>query len=297
MKFEYNSDFIKRILSISLKELLTQKSFKDLEVLNWYDRVGSDHGARHCKKSPKEPFTGVMILNASNDENELSKSCLLEGHHLGPEIFASTYRSFFGDGQHGLDISLNVNSYYHKPQPKIENLIGSNPSPPENISLWIFGVEFYDQWYRNKHASKFSVKFYDHFIKETLTQKNLIEAFERDISEDMQRMHSNKAFRIFSYAHQLCIKHELLSLFKSIKNFDQFLDDEMIRLKDEFKGFKSINSIYDSINLIFIFNPLFKEVIESMYKEYYFGDALKWYGEIDSATQSQLDEVIKKQVK
>ena len=137
------------------------------------------------------------------------------------------------------------------------------------------------------------MKFYDHFIKETLTQKNLIEAFERDISEDMQTMHSNKAFRIFSYAHQLCIKHELLKLFKSIKNFDQFLDDEVIRLKDEFKGFKSINSIYDCINLIFIFNPLFEEVTESMYKEYYYGDDLKWYGEIDSATQSQLDEVIK----
>lgn len=294
MKYEYNSDFVKRILSISLEELLTQKSITDLEVLNWCDRVLSDHGARHCKKSPKEPFTGVMLLN--EEKYPINKSCLLEGHHLGPETFANIYRSFFGGGEHGLHIVLNVNSYYHKPQSKIENLIGSNPSPPENISLWIFGVKFYDKWYRNKHASQFSVKFYDHFIKETLTQKNLIEAFERDISEGV-RYQRNQAFRIFSYAHQLCIKHELLQLFKSIKNFDQFLNDEMIRLKDEFKGFKSINSIYDCINLIFIFNPLFKEVIENMYKEYYFGDDLKWWGEIDSATQSQLDGITKKQGK
>ena len=287
-----NSKIIKRMLSISMAELLTQKTFKGLSVLNWYDRVGVGVG-RHGNKSSNEPFTGIMILNESKDEDELSKSCLFKGHHLGPEIFANYCRSFFAWGQHGIDIELNIKAFYNKPQPKIENLIGSNPSIPEKIELWIFGVQFYDKWYRAKYASKFSVKFFDKFIHKTLTQKNLIEAFERDIDHRKDNMLKSKAYRTFGCAHKFFIDCELLRLFKSINNFDSFLNDEMNRLKVDFKGFKTINSIYDCVNLLFIYNPLFKAVIDYMFKQHYYGAYANdevWYGDIDPITKKQLDE-------
>ena len=287
-----NSKLIKRMLSISMAELLTQKTFKGLSVLNWYDRVGVGVG-RHGKKLSNEPFTGIMNLNESKDEDELSKSCLLKGLHLGPDIFVQIYRSFFGWGQHGIEIELNNKALYNKPQPKIENLIGSNPAPPEKIELWVFGVELYDQWYRPQHASKFSVKSFDKFILDTLTQKNLIEAFERDIDHRKDNMLKTKAYRIYGYAHEFFIQCELLQLFKSINNFDSFLNDEMNRLKDDFKGFKPINSIYDCVNLLFIYNPLFKAVIDYMFKQHYYGAYANdevWYGEVDPITKKQLDE-------
>ena len=287
-----NSTLIKRMLSISMAELLTQKTFKGLSVLNWYDRVGVGVG-RHGKKSSNVPFTGIMILNESKDEDELSKSCLLQGHNLGPDIFAHFYRSFFAWGQHGIEIEFNNKVFYQKAQPKIENLIGTNPSIPESIELWIFGVEFYDAWYRAKHASKFSVKFIDKFIHETLTQKNLIEAFERDLDHRKDNMLKTKGYRSYGYAHEFFIHCELLQLFKSINNFESFLNDEMNRLKDDFKGFKPINSIYDCVNLLFIYNPLFKAVIDYMFKQYYYNAYTNdevWYGDVDQITKKQLDE-------
>jgi len=280
-----NSKIVKRILSISLDDLLIQKSFKGLPLLNWYERHNG-----------KKISSGIITFKESEDDNKLSKNCIFLGRALGPGLIDNYYRSFFADMQHGLEIQLNKKALYNKPHPDIKKLIGTNPSPPEVISLRIFGLEFNNKSYRNKYSSRFSVKFYDQFIKETLTQKNLIEALERDIYKRKENF--ERAIYISNHdAYECFIQNELLQLFNSINNFESFLSDEMNRLKDDFKGFKSINNAYDCANLLFIYNPLFKDVIDKMFKLSYYGaydDSILGAGaddEIDPITFKQLTEV------
>ena len=260
-----NSTTIKRILGTSFEQLLTQSYSEDLSVLNWDDRT-SRNNARHYRKREKEPFTGVMVLNNDRDESGI-KSCSSEfrGCNLGPEIFASTFRSFFCAYTHGLEIELNINAFYDG---RVDKLCGTNPSPPERIQFWIFGVLLEDEWYRNWHASRFSIKFYDEFISQSLSQKKIIDALEKYLSEEKLRMYDYDTYVGEFQLYE--ITKEILQLFKSINNFDSFLANDMDNLKDHFKNFKSIKSAFDCANLLFIYNPLFKEIMDYAFELYYF---------------------------
>lgn len=277
-KITLDSKIIKNMFSFTFRELLTQSSFRHLPILNWSDRIGRGD-ARHYKKRDKEPFTGMMILDDVKFIRSLGTQ--FRGIKIGPEIFASSYRSNFLGYLHGLIISLNTNSYLDK---DIEKLYSLNPSPPESITLKIFGTKIGNTWYRKAHASKFSVKFYDQFLKESLVQENIINALEAKIISTKQYLTTQVGLKkpgaTFGDAVYLTYMRDLLQLFRSINNFESFLCEDMNRLKNDFKGLKSINYARDCANLLFIYNPLFREVMDYAFEQYYYHDADEWYAEV-----------------
>ena len=264
-KLNLNSKITKRVLSITLDDLLTSKTFKELPTIYWKDQVVAND-ARHVTKKDLQPHTGIMNLYDFEDPdglNELSKQCLLLGLQLGSEIYAGDYRSKFLGRDHGLHFCLNRKTYhatgvaithedkaaYHK---AVQKLTGTNPSPPDWIRFKLFGANLADCLFRQPNVSRFSIKFFDNYIKESLTQDNLINNLL------LTTAHENPEIRI-----------EIIRILRNINNFDSFLNDEMNRLKDDFKGFKPINNTYDCANLLFIYNPLFKEVMDHAFEQYY----------------------------
>ena len=263
-------NLIKKILSLSFDDLKENK-IGTLEATEW-DKTHhklSRMSPLLFKKRYKEPFTGLMIINNYDitidgekklKDKFLSKTMYLRGELLGPEISVSNFHLNLFCKKHGLDITLNHSDVYRK------NLLidpyNINTRIPEKMGLNYFGAEI-AQWYRNRHASKFSIKFYDKFIKQSLTQDNLIKQIEESIGR----------YNFVNYGFQ----REIVHILKSINNFETFLNDEMNLLKEKFKDFKKIETITDCANLLFIFNPLFKDVMEFEFKNYYVEHDAKEY--------------------
>ena len=246
-------NLIKKILSISFDDFI-QNRIGSLKSIKWEDRYikGRDpHPVpRHCEKKNKKPITGMLLLGDDKRSIE-SKSILFKGIHLGPELFANSFRTLFLNKTYGLDINLNWSACS---EDNLKKLIGQNPRIPYSIRLFYFGAEISD-WYPKPHASKFSIKFYDKFIKQSLTQDKLIKEIEKSIG----------IYKSRNYGFQ----REIVHILKSINNFETFLNDEMNLLKEKFKDFKKIETIADCANLLFIFNPLFKDVMEFEFKNFY----------------------------
>lgn len=165
--------------------------------------------------------------------------------------YSPTLLELFLNKTYGLDIDLNWSACS---EDNLKKLIGQNPRIPRSIRLFYFGAEISD-WYPKPHASKFSIKFYDKFIKQSLTQDKLIKEIEKSIG----------IYKSRNYGFQ----REIVHILKSINNFETFLNDEMNLLKENFKDFKKIETIADCANLLFIFNPLFKDVMEFEFKNFY----------------------------
>jgi hypothetical protein len=258
-------NLIKKILSISFDDLKENRieTLETLETIEWNKtcyklrRMSPLLFEKRCT----EPFTGLRVVNdckITTDGKEklkdkfLSKTMYLKGESLGPEISVSNFHLNLFCQKHGLSIALNHSDIYRK------NLFidpyNINTKIPEDISLNYFSGEI-AKWYRKRHASKFSIKFYDKFIKQSLTQDNLIKQIEKSIGR----------YHFVNYGFQ----REIVHILKSIKNFETFLNDEMNLLKEKFKDFKKIETITDCANLLFIFNPLFKDVMEFEFKNYY----------------------------
>lgn len=253
-------NLIKKILSISFDDFI-QNRIGSLKSIKWEDRYikGRDPiGPRHCEKKNKKPITGMLLLGDDKRSIE-SKSILFKGIHLGPELFCISFRTLFLGKTHGLDIGLNRSAYFEN---NLKKLIGQNPRIPYSIRLFYFGAEISD-WYPKPHASKFSIKFYDKFIKQSLTQDKLIKKIEGSIG----------IYKSGNYGFQ----REIVHILKSINNFETFLNDEMNLLKEKFKDFKKIETIADCANLLFIFNPLFKDVMEFEFKNFYIEHDAKEY--------------------
>ena len=257
-----NDSLIKKILSISFNDL-KENRIGTLEVTEWDKTCHKHKGSGYLlfKKRYQEPFTGLTIINdyeitidgkKNLKDRFLSKTMYLRGREFGPDISVSNFQLNLFSRKHGLSISLNHSDVYRKSLSIDPYNI--NTRSPEDISLNYFGGEI-AKWYRKRHASKFSIKFYDKFIKQSLTQDNLIKKIEESIS----------TWNHINYGFQ----REIVHILKSINNFETFLNDEMNAIKEKFEDFKKIETIADCANLLFIFNPLFKDVIEFKFKNYY----------------------------
>lgn len=244
---------IKRMLSISFDDFL-QNKIGLFQTIRWEDTYikGRDPHpyTRRFKKKNKELVTGLIILSNS-DRSIQSKSMNFKGIELGAETFTNTYRTIFIKQEHGLTINLNWRAYR---EGAVEKLVGANPRIPENIELNYFGGRL-ALWHPKRHASKFSIKFYDELIKKSLTQDNLIKEIEKNIG---RYKHANYGF-----------EREIVHILKSINNFETFLNDEMNFLQEDFKDYKKIKTISDCANILFIFNPLFKDVMEFEFRNHY----------------------------
>jgi len=248
-----NNKQIKRMLSISFDDFLQNKigSFQTIKWEDTYIKGRDPHPYPRClKKKNKEPVTGMILLD-DKDRCIESKHMRFKGIKLGPETFTNTYKTILIKRKHGLTINLNWRAYR---EGAVDKLVGANPRIPENIELNYFGGRL-ALWHPKRHASKFSIKFYDEFIKKSLTQDNLIKEIEKNIG---RYKHVNYGF-----------EREIVHILKSINNFETFLNDEMNLLQEDFKDYKKIKTISDCANILFIFNPLFKEVMEFEFQNHY----------------------------
>ena len=57
--------------------------------------------------------------------------------------------------------------------------------------------------------------------------------------------------------------------FSIILALSSFLNDEMNSLQEDFKDYKKIKTISDCANILFIFNPLFKDAMEFEFQNHY----------------------------
>jgi len=258
---ETNLEIAKRFLSISLKEL-SKNNIQGMNICEFYDgnhQWSEDSTLRYYLKKNKSPFTGLIILSdkhwdKDDDKNLVeSKYLVLKGLKLGGEIFASTYRSSFCGTHHGLAI-CNDYQYKNIKGTAEDNIRGwgitSKPILPESYCLSIFGIRI-NEWERLdiiNNQKYYSHKFLEDFLLVNLNKKNIIKNMETS-KKDLHR--------------------NILTLIKKINNFESFLNDEMNFLKEEFKEHIKIKSIKDCINLIFIFNPMFREVVEAEFENHY----------------------------
>ena len=254
---EANLEIAKRFLSISLEEL-SKNNIQGMNICEFYDgnhQWSEDSTLRYYLKKNKSPFTGLIILSDKDDYPNLveSKYLVLNGLHLGGEIFASIYRSSFCGTHHGLAVCNDFQYKNFKGTAK-DNIRGygitSKPILPETYWLSIFGIKInkWERWEIINDQKYYSHKFLEDFLLVNLNKKNIIENMETS-KKDLHR--------------------NILTLIKKINNFESFLNDEMNFLKEEFKEHIKIKSIKDCINLIFIFNPMFREVIEAEFENYY----------------------------
>ena len=265
---------VKRMLSISFDDFLHNKigSFQTIRWEDTYIKGRDPHPyTRRFKKKNKELVTGMILLN-DKDRCIESKHMCFKGIQLGPETFAFAYRTIFIGNEHGLSIDLNSSAFY---EGAVEKLVGANPRIPQKIELNYFGGEL-ACWYRKRHASKFSIKFYDEFIKKSLTQDNLIKEIEKNIG---RYRHQNYGF-----------EREIVHILKSINNFETFLNDEMNSLQEDFKDYKKIKTISDCANILFIFNPLFKDVMEFEFRNRYIEHNADEYRE---RNETEIDKIKK----
>ena len=258
---EANLEIAKRFLSISLEEL-SKNNIQEMNICRWDDgrsRRSEDSTWRYYLKKNKSPFTGLRIFSDRDEDKNLvgSKNLEFNGLPLGGEIFAGTYRSFFCGSHHGLAV-CNDFQYKNIKGTAEDNIRGwgitSKPILPESYYLSIFGIEIneWERWELNNDQKYYSHKFLEDFLLVNLNKKNIIEIMETS-KKDLHR--------------------NILTLIKKINNFESFLNDEMNSLKEEFKEHIKIKSIKDCINLIFIFNPMFREVIEAEFENYYIFNA------------------------
>ena len=256
-----NLEIAKRFLSISLKEL-SKNNIQGMNICEFYDgnhQWSEDSTLRYYLKKNKSPFTGLIILSdkhwdKDDDKNLVeSKYLVLKGLKLGGEIFASTYRSSFCGTHHGLAI-CNDYQYKNIKGTAEDNIRGwgitSKPILPESYCLSIFGIRIneWERWDIINNQKYYSHKFLEDFLLVNLNKKNIIKNMETS-KKDLHR--------------------NILTLIKKINNFESFLNDEMNFLKEEFKEHIKIKSIKDCINLIFIFNPMFREVVEAEFENHY----------------------------
>ena len=255
---EANLEIAKRFLSISLEEL-SKNNIQGVNICEFYDgnhQWSEDSTLRYYLKKNKSPFTGLIILSDKDDDKNLveSKYLVLNGLHLGGEIFASTYRSSFCGTHHGLAV-CNDFQYKNFKGTAEDNIRGwgvtSKPILPESYCLNIFGIEInkWERWEIINDQKYYSHKFLEDFLLDNLNKKKIIKNMEETSKDDLHR--------------------NILTLIKKINNFESFLNDEMNFLKEEFKEHIKIKSIKDCINLIFIFNAMFREVIEAEFENYY----------------------------
>lgn len=258
---ETNLEIAKRFLSISLKEL-SKNNIQGMNICEFYDgnhQWSEDSTLRYYLKKNKSPFTGLIILSdkhwdKDDDWNFVeSKYLVLNGLQLGGGIGAAIYTSFFCGTHHGLAICNKYQFKNFKGTAK-DNIRGygitSKPILPESYCLSIFGIRIneWERWNINNNQKYYSHKFLEDFLLVNLNKKNIIKNMETS-KKDLHR--------------------NILTLIKKINNFESFLNDEMNFLKEEFKEHIKIKSIKDCINLIFIFNPMFREVIEAEFENYY----------------------------
>ena len=257
-----NLEIAKRFLSISLKEL-SKNNIQGMNICEFYDgnhQRSEDSTLRYYLKKNKSPFTGLIILSDKDDYPNLveSKYLVLNGLSLGVEIFASTFRSIFCGKNHGLSID-NTFQFKNIKGTAENNLRGwgvtSKPILPEGYCISIFGIEIneWKRWQLNNNQQYYSHKFLEDFLLTNLKKEKIIRNMEEIRKNDLQR--------------------NILALIKKINNFESFLNDEMNFLKEEFKEHIKIKSIKDCINLIFIFNPFFREVVEAELENHYIFNA------------------------
>lgn len=256
-----NLEIAKRFLSISLKEL-SKNNIQGMNICEFYDgnhQWSEDSTLRYYLKKNKSPFTGLIILSdkhwdKDDDWNFVeSKYLVLNGLQLGGGIGAAIYKSFFCGTHHGLAICNKYQFKNFKGTAK-DNIRGygitSKPILPESYFLSIFGIRIneWERWDINNNQKYYSHKFLEDFLLVNLNKKNIIKNMETS-KKDLHR--------------------NILTLIKKINNFESFLNDEMNFLKEEFKEHIKIKSIKDCINLIFIFNPMFREVVEAEFENHY----------------------------
>ena len=260
-----NLEIAKRFLSISLKEL-SKNNIQGMNICEFYDgnhQWSEDSTLRYYLKKNKSPFTGLIILSdkhwdKDDDWNFVeSKYLVLNGLQLGGCIGAAIYKSFFCGTHHGLAICNKYQFKNFKGTAK-DNIRGygitSKPILPESYFLSIFGIRIneWERWDINNNQKYYSHKFLEDFLLVNLNKKNIIKNMETS-KKDLHR--------------------NILTLIKKINNFESFLNDEMNFLKEEFKEHIKIKSIKDCINLIFIFNPFFREVVEAELENHYIFNA------------------------
>lgn len=256
-----NLEIAKRFLSISLKEL-SKNNIQGMNICEFYDgnhQWSEDSTLRYYLKKNKSPFTGLIILSdkhwdKDDDWNFVeSKYLVLNGLQLGGCIGAAIYKSFFCGTHHGLAICNKYQFKNFKGTAK-DNIRGygitSKPILPESYFLSIFGIRIneWERWDIINNQKYYSHKFLEDFLLVNLNKKNIIKNMETS-KKDLHR--------------------NILTLIKKINNFESFLNDEMNFLKEEFKEHIKIKSIKDCINLIFIFNPMFREVVEAEFENHY----------------------------
>ena len=271
-----NIEIAKIFLSTPLADLSKNK-IQGINICEWEDvrtRRSKDFTYRYYLKKNNSPFTGLIILSDKEDRRKNlveSKFLALNGLHLGVEIFASAFRSIFCGKNHGLSID-NTFQYKNIKGTAENNLRGwgvtSKPILPEGYCLSIFGIEIneWKRWQLNNNQQYYSHKFLEDFLLTNLKKEKIIRNMEEIRKNDLQR--------------------NILALIKKINNFESFLNDEMNFLKEEFKEHIKIKSIKDCINLIFIFNPFFREVVEAELENHYIFNARKF-------EENQREKIIK----
>ena len=254
-------ELIKKYLSLSLEDISHENysSIAKIHQNNTEEREYDDLSKRIYILGDSKPFTGVMFVDDSDFRDNKNELCIrsqifyFNGIKLGPEILDGRYSSNFGNwgyGKHGLGIGVN-SRYSEKPNTTKGYGYGNKAVLPDWLYLDYFGIEF-KSWYSERY-DRLSTGFFDRFISERLTQENIIKEHEEGISS---LLHGN----------------DYIDIIKSINNFDKFLIDEMNDIKELFKNYKEINSISDCANLLFIFNPLFREKYEEDFQKSYIFD-------------------------
>lgn len=265
----------KKFLTIPI-EALEKGKIMGIRTMNWNDREGKHdkHGVfREHVKGEEAPFTGLQLLSSTPiSSGRLACtdgiSPYLNGVQLGHYIFTNLYRSTIGKDEraHGLERECNLEYYFFDPSyeksPGVKGYgFGPNPIKPEKISFNLFGYEI--STLESKRWDKYSEKRIERFLWDSLDHHLIIRTLEEEIDFDAIQMEPEKIKNL----------QESLKALMKVNNFERFITDEMELLKDEFKDYKKISSIQDCDNLLFFFNPIFREIWEdelnSTYHNFY----------------------------
>lgn len=248
---------IKKHLSISLEDIASDNLSTIIKV-NEQDteiKIAKDFSERIHLRDKNESFTGLVMIDDSDIRDNNDDLCIpsqrlyFNGVPLGPEVIDGIWRTNFGGWSDGLTRCVN-DRYRKKPFATKGFGVGDKAVMPSVLSLSYFGVDI-DIWWSEQY-DRLSRGFFDRFIYERLTQKNIIETCEQ--------------WSILPWLG------DYIEIVKSINNFDSFLNEELENLKREFKDYKQINTISDCANLVFIFNPKFREIYEERFQKIYLFD-------------------------
>ena len=265
----------KKFLTIPI-EALEKGKIMGIRTMDWNDREGKHdkHGIyREHVKGEEAPFTGLQLspstpVSSGHLPSTDSVSPHLNGVGLGPEIFASYYRSKIGKGEmtHGLERKCNLEYRFFDPSNEKSSGVkgfgfGPNPIKPQRISFHLFGCEI--STLKSNRWHKYSEKRIERFLWDSLDHHLIIKTLEEEIDFDATQFEPEEIKNL----------QESLEALVKINNFERFIKDEMDFLKGEFKDYKKISSIQDCDNLLFFFNPIFREIWEdelnSTYQNFY----------------------------